>query len=78
MVKTAARRTDVIDVPHLPGELRSGPSHRLSRIELFERDEIIRVLARPGVSMKDAAAELGMSRATIYRKIAQYGIRTGQ
>jgi len=28
--------------------------------------------------MKDAAAELGMSRATIYRKIAQYGIRTGE
>jgi transcriptional regulator of acetoin/glycerol metabolism len=78
VVKAVARRTDVVDVPHLPGELRSGPSHRLSRIELFERDEIIRVLGRPGVSMKDAAAELGMSRATIYRKIAQYGIRTSQ
>lgn len=76
VVKDAARRTDVIDVRHLPGELRSGPGHRLTRIEAFERDEIIRVLARPGISMKAAAAELGMSRATIYRKIAQYGIRT--
>ncbi|MBB6564556.1 GAF domain-containing protein [Kribbella sandramycini] len=78
VVKVVAGRTDVIDVRHLPGELRSGPSHRLSSIERFERDEIIRVLGRPGVSMKDAADELGMSRATIYRKIAQYGIRTAQ
>ncbi|MGW7685439.1 helix-turn-helix domain-containing protein [Kribbella sp. NPDC054772] len=78
MAKVAARRTDVIDVRHLPGELRSGPSHRLGRIERFGRDEIIRVLGRPEVSMKNAAAELGMSRATIYRNIAQYGIRTGQ
>ncbi|MEP9383752.1 helix-turn-helix domain-containing protein [Nocardioides cheoyonin] len=25
--------------------------------------------------MNDAAAELGMSRATVYRKLSQYGIR---
>ena len=40
----------------------------MSRIETFERDEIVRVLTRPGVTMPDAALELGMSRATIYRK----------
>jgi len=32
------------------------------------------VLTLPGTSMKDAARELGMSRATIYRKIAQYDL----
>jgi transcriptional regulator of acetoin/glycerol metabolism len=52
----------------------SASSRRLSRIEAFERDEIIRVLTHTETSMKDAAAELGMSRATIYRKVAQYDI----
>ncbi|TWD79419.1 regulatory Fis family protein [Kribbella amoyensis] len=74
IVKEAARRTDRIDVRHLPGTLLSDTTHRLTRIETFERDEIIRVLTQPGISMRQAAEELGMSRATIYRKIAQYGI----
>ena len=33
-----------------------------------------RALTRPGVTVKQAAEELGLSRATIYRKIARYGI----
>ena len=75
VVRDAATRTDVVDVRHLPPGVLARSSHRLSRIEAFERDEIIRVLTRPGVSMKDAADELGMSRATIYRKITHYDIR---
>jgi sigma-54 dependent transcriptional regulator, acetoin dehydrogenase operon transcriptional activator AcoR len=74
VVRQAATRTDVIDVRHLPADVLSGSTHRLSRIEAFERDEIVRVLAQPGVSMREAAEELGMSRATVYRKIAQYDI----
>ena len=35
---------------------------------------IVRVLTTPGMTMKDAAGELGMSRATIYRKVTQYDI----
>jgi transcriptional regulator of acetoin/glycerol metabolism len=75
VVKEAAHHTDVIDLCHLPPEILSHSSHRLSRIEAFERDEIVRVLTRPGVTMRDASSELGMSRATVYRKVAQYGIR---
>lgn len=75
VVREAVVKGDVVDVAHLPAELFAGSSHRLSRIERFERDEIVRVLARPEVTMKEAAAELGMSRATVYRKVAQYGIR---
>ena len=75
VVRQAATRTDVVDVRHLPAEVLSGGGHRLSRIETFERDEIVRVLTRPGVTMRDAAGELGMSRATVYRKVGQYGIR---
>ena len=64
----------MIDVRHLPADVLSGTSHRLSRIETFERDEIVRVLTQPGISMRQAAEELGMSRATVYRKLAQYDI----
>ncbi|GAA2147202.1 hypothetical protein GCM10009844_24200 [Nocardioides koreensis] len=74
VVRDAATRTDVVDVRHLPSEVLSGTPHRLTRIEAFEREEIVRVLTRPGVTMKEAAEELGMSRATIYRKVAQYDI----
>ena len=50
---------DVIDVGHLPPDVLSGTTRRLSRIESFERDEIIRVLTRPGITMREAAEELG-------------------
>lgn len=73
-VRHAATRADVIDVRHLPSEVLSGSHRRLTRIEAFEREEIVRCLTRPGVTMKEAAAELGMSRATIYRKLAQYDL----
>ena len=71
----AAGRTDVIDVQHLPAEVLSEPGRRLSRIESFERDEILRVVSRPGTTMQDAAQRLGMSRATLYRKLGHYGIK---
>ncbi|WP_200958150.1 GAF domain-containing protein [Nocardioides sp. Soil805] len=74
VIAQAARRGDTIDVRHLPADVLSGTSRRLTRIETFERDEIVRVLTRPGTSMKDAGEELGMSRATVYRKVAQYDI----
>jgi transcriptional regulator of acetoin/glycerol metabolism len=64
----------VIDVRHLPPEVLSAPTHRLTRIEAFERDEIVRTLTEPGTTMKEAAERLGMGRATLYRKLAQYGI----
>lgn len=74
VVHDAALRADTIDVRHLPAEVLGGPTTRLTRIEAFERDEILRCLGRPDSTMKDAAQELGMSRATLYRKIAQYGL----
>ncbi|MCV7420743.1 Fis family transcriptional regulator [Mycobacterium yunnanensis] len=76
VVAHAANRNDVVDVGSLPPEVLAGPSRNLSRIEAFERGEIIRVLsARSAPTMAEAARELGMSRATLYRKISQYGIR---
>ena len=76
VVAHAANRTDVIDVGSLPPEVLAGTSRHLSRIEAFERGEIIRVLSTGGsATMADVARELGMSRATLYRKISQYDIR---
>ncbi|MDQ0117913.1 helix-turn-helix domain-containing protein [Pseudarthrobacter sp902506025] len=74
MVQDAAQRTETIDVRHLPAALmgRSGP--KLTRIEAVERDEIARCLSRPGTTVAAAAAELGISRATIYRRMARLGI----
>ncbi|MGA1838543.1 GAF domain-containing protein [Herbiconiux sp. 11R-BC] len=74
VMKEAAVRTDAIEARHLPPELLSRAEH-LPRIKAFERDEMVRVLTRPGIAVEDAAAELGMSRATVYRKLALYGIR---
>ncbi|UKA76503.1 helix-turn-helix domain-containing protein [Arthrobacter sp. FW306-07-I] len=74
MVNDAAMRTETIDVRHLPSRLvgRAGP--HLTRIEAVERDEIIRCLSRPGITVAAAANELGLSRATIYRRMARLGI----
>ncbi|MGW0632807.1 helix-turn-helix domain-containing protein [Streptomyces sp. NPDC002758] len=76
MVREAASRTDTIDVHHLPAEVFTDTTRHLTRIEQLERDEIVRCLTEPATTMTRAAERLGMSRATIYRKIAHYGIRT--
>ncbi|MFF7554768.1 helix-turn-helix domain-containing protein [Streptomyces olivaceus] len=51
------------------------PGHRLTRIETLERDAIADALARAGGDAGDAAADLGMSRATVYRRIKYYGLK---
>lgn len=75
VVREAAAKSDVVDTRHLPPEVLCGPTRTLTRIETLERDEIVRCLGEPGTTVPRAAEILGMSRATIYRKIAQYGIR---
>lgn len=71
-----AGRLDVIDAKALPPEVLAGSTRHLSRIEAFERGEIVRVLGLDGLTMAEVAGELGMSRATLYRKIAQYDIQS--
>ena len=46
----------------------------LTQIEALERDAIVRSLEENGGKKLNAAAALGISRATIYRKIKDYGI----
>lgn len=75
VIREAAAKSDIIGIRHLPPEVLCGPTRTLTRIETLERDEIIRCLGEPDTTVTQAADILGMSRATIYRKITQYGIR---
>jgi hypothetical protein len=74
VVHDAAFRTETIDVRHLPSALVGRPGPNLTRMEAVERDEIVRCLCRPGTTVGAAAAELGISRATMYRRMARLGI----
>jgi transcriptional regulator of acetoin/glycerol metabolism len=74
VVREAAARANVIDLQHLSPDVLAGGRRTLSRLERLERDEIIRCLTDPGITMARAAEELGIGRATLYRKIAHYDI----
>ena len=69
------RRTGVIMPPDLPSNLQAISRRSLSQLEALERDAIIRSLRDNNGNRREAARTLGMSRATIYRKIHDYGIR---
>ena len=58
----------------LPPECRTVSRRLLSPLEAMERDAIVRSLIDWDGNKIKAAGSLGMSRATIYRKIHEYGI----
>lgn len=68
------QRSGVIGVDGLPAECRSITRRKLTRLEAMERDAIVRSLSENDGNKADAAEALGMSRATIYRKIRDFGI----
>jgi transcriptional regulator of acetoin/glycerol metabolism len=68
------RRTGLIVPADLPPECRTVSRRLLSPLESMERDAIVHSLLDFEGNKVKAARSLGMSRATIYRKIHQYGI----
>jgi sigma-54 dependent transcriptional regulator, acetoin dehydrogenase operon transcriptional activator AcoR len=70
------RRTGLILPGDLPPECRTVSRHLLSPLESMERDAIVQSLLDFSGNKVKAARSLGMSRATIYRKIHEYGIVT--
>ncbi|MGV9827098.1 MULTISPECIES: sigma-54-dependent Fis family transcriptional regulator [unclassified Gordonia (in: high G+C Gram-positive bacteria)] len=70
------QRSGVIGVRQLPPRCRALTRHTLTRIEALERDAIVRSLEENAHSKAAAAHALGISRATIYRKIREFGIDT--
>ncbi len=65
-----------MDVADLPAECRATSRRSLTRLEALERDAIVDALGVHGGDKVAAAESLGMSRATIYRKIREFGIVT--
>ena len=70
----ATRRSGVIGPRDLPPECRSSTKRMLTPLESLECDAIVEALLDAGGSKVEAARLLSMSRATIYRKIRDYGI----
>lgn len=70
------RRAGVVDVADLPAECCAISRRSLTRLEALERDAIVDALGAHGGDKAAASESLGMSRATIYRKIRDYGIVT--
>jgi transcriptional regulator of acetoin/glycerol metabolism len=70
----AHRRSGVIDVGDLPAEVRTTTRRVLSPLEAIECDAIVQALAEARGNKARAARVLGLSRATIYRKVREYGI----
>ncbi|HET6989263.1 MAG TPA: helix-turn-helix domain-containing protein [Kribbella sp.] len=70
------RRSGVVELADLPPECRATTRRQLTAIEALERDAVVDALSMYDGDKQAAAAALGMSRATIYRKIRDYGIVT--
>ena len=70
------RRTGSIEPDDLPAEAHTLSRRVLSHLESLERDAIIQSLADAHGNKVEAAHSLGVSRATIYRRIHEYGIVT--
>lgn len=68
------RRSGVVEPVELPAECKAATRRHLSKIESMERDAIVDALALHGGDKPAAATALGISRATIYRKIREFGI----
>jgi sigma-54 dependent transcriptional regulator, acetoin dehydrogenase operon transcriptional activator AcoR len=70
------RRVGQIMPEDLPPECWTVSRRVLSPLESIERDAIVQSLLDHGGNKIGAARALGMSRATIYRRIREYGIVT--
>ena len=70
----ARKRVGSIEPGDLPPECWTVSRRRLSQLEALERDAIVQSLLDSGGNKAKAAESLGVSRATIYRKIHGYGI----
>jgi len=70
----ATRRAGSVGPEDLPPECFATSRRVLTHWEMVERDAITQSLVESGGDKVEAAQQLGISRATIYRKIRAYGI----
>lgn len=76
VIRGLARRPSgrMIHVEDLPPECRVSSHKVLTTIEALERDAILRGLMDRNSNVQRTAQDLGISRATMYRKMRRYGI----
>ncbi|WP_448811195.1 sigma-54-dependent Fis family transcriptional regulator [Agromyces bauzanensis] len=76
MLAEAAERRPVgpLVADDLPGRMFGNPGRALGALESAERDAIVAALRELGGNRVQAAGRLGISRATLYRKLQQYAI----
>ncbi|WP_328877040.1 sigma-54-dependent Fis family transcriptional regulator [Streptomyces sp. NBC_00299] len=76
VIRGLARRSSgrMIHVEDLPPECRVSSHKVLTTIEALERDAILRGLMARNSNVQRTAQDLGISRATMYRKMRRYGI----
>jgi hypothetical protein len=75
LVSALGRRpVGCIQAQDLPTYCSSVPRSFLRPVDQAERDAIVTALRSAGGNKVAAAAELGLARSTLYRKIRQYGI----
>ncbi|MFE5813855.1 sigma-54-dependent Fis family transcriptional regulator [Streptomyces sp. NPDC056479] len=76
VIRGLARRPSgrMIQVEDLPPECRVSSHKVLTTIEALERDAILRGLMARNSNVQRTAQDLGISRATMYRKMRRYGI----
>ncbi|MCW2744593.1 MAG: modulated sigma54 specific transcriptional regulator, Fis family [Mycobacterium sp.] len=70
----AKRRSGVIELRDLPPECWATGRRVLTPLESLECDAIVQALLDAGGKKAEAARRLAMARATIYRKVRDYGI----
>jgi transcriptional regulator of acetoin/glycerol metabolism len=70
----ARRRSGIVELGDLPPECRATTRRVLTPLEAIECDAIVDALLDTDGNKAEAARQLGMSRATIYRKIRGYGL----
>jgi sigma-54 dependent transcriptional regulator, acetoin dehydrogenase operon transcriptional activator AcoR len=71
--------SSVIERKHLPRHLQQAPPRRrMTLLETAERDAIIKALDAASGNKSEAAELLGMGRTTLYRKLRQLGLDTGE
>ena len=66
-----------VGAEHLPAELQEAPAESLRLkdvVERAEREHILRVLRFVGHNRDQAADELGIDRATLYRRLSKYNV----
>jgi sigma-54 dependent transcriptional regulator, acetoin dehydrogenase operon transcriptional activator AcoR len=77
VIATALTRSLSCDiaVDDLPGSCRNSRGRRLTKLEQLERHALVTALREARWDADAAARDLGISRATIYRKLRSFGIR---